>query len=345
MKKCIFVILCFCLPSLGYALDACRVESMCAHLQAVRDELHACCDESAVVSQQRCDCWGSLEVYGEYVWWKVFQDDLHYAISGVQNNVPSAGNLNRFDGQWESGFRVGASMILPCYAWRLGGEWLRLRSNASDHVVEGDLVLRATRGQPMNVDVIDQALASFDLKLDTVRLNVEMPLCQNACVVLTPIVGLRADFISEDFAITYVTPDATFDNRMQYWGVGPEVGLDLSWYVLPCFSFFGRPSVGTLYGSCGIHQEQFRAGANEDVNVRSRMDRLQPVFATTIGMQWEKLVCKCLHINLGLAWESNVWIDLNTTLLYFHQGIEGALTETEGNLYTSGITARAGLAF
>lgn len=355
MKKLVLIALSACLPFTLNAMDGQTAANVCAHLSAACQELAGCCEEDencVYLPIEKCCHWGSLTVYGEYLYWKVFQDDLHFAIDGVNPGNTAQGRIYQHNGEWESGFRVGASIFFPCSAWRLGGDWLRLRSHQEEVALDplAPLNLRATRGTPDGLDELDSASSEFQLDLDSYRVTLQVPLFTRTHVSLEPIVALRGDMIEEQFSIDYDgtgTAVGTYSNKINYWGVGPEVGLEMKWYLLPCFSLFGRSSIAGIYGPCEVEQIQFSTGTltSDDLNVKNRFDRLQPIYGATIGLQWEGIFFRCLFMTLRFAWETQVWEEFNTTYQFFNTTQEGAMIETEGDLYTTGITARLGLSF
>ena len=323
----------------------------CEHLSYACQELANACEEEynpLYLPIEKCCCWGTLNFYSEYLWWRVFQNGLHYAVTGVEDNVPAPGKLFAFNGDWDTGFCVGGEIVFPNNAWKVTLNWLRFRNKDNQAVIEDGLVLRATRGEPGGIDTLLAAMAQFQFKLDTLRLSLQTPLFTRAHVVIKPMVGIRTDWISENFGVVYEatgTNDGTFNNTFQYWGIGPEGGVEANWYLLPCFSVYGQTAIAGLYGKYNVHQEQFASGRGEDINVRINNDRLQTTLATIVGVQWEGCFFRNIFLALRLGWETHFWVNLNTTLLYTDARQEGSLVDTSDDLRTSGVTLRAAVAF
>ncbi len=329
----------------------CCLTDACAQLASACEELSGRYEENyntTYLPVEKCCYWGILNVYAEYLWWRVFQDGLHYAVSGVQNNPPAAGKLYALDGDWDSGFRVGAGVFFPCNAWRLNLDWLSLRNSETD-AISGQsigLTLRATRGHPGDIDIITSAVADMDFKLDSIRLMLDIPIFTRTHVSLNPSIGIRNDSIRETFNIVYVGGESgTFTNKIRYCGTGPEIGLNASWYLLPCFSVCGNLGVSGLYGSCAIQQMTADTDGDEDSNFCHRIDKFQSTLSAKLGVQWEGTFFRQIYLRLNLGWETNIWFNFDTLYSFTSTGEEGNLVNVANDLRTSGITFRATLSF
>lgn len=346
----LFLTICFIFQPLAYG-EPNRPQSgtarACKHLSIACKELEGLYDEcynSDYLPVEKICCWKMINFYAEYLWWRIFQDKLHYAITGVDSSLDAAGELFALEGTWDSGFRIGSEICFPFNGWKLFFDWTRFRNHDRDDVFDTGLTLRATRGTPDGIDVIDSAESDFRFKLDSFRLALQLPLFTRTHVAVQPIAGIRADRISEDFLIIYRDNEGIIDNTFQYWGIGPEVGLDTIWYLLPCFALYGRATVAGLYGNFDMHQEQFDSEGDE-VNVRSQFDRMQSTLSATLGVQWEGLCFRNILLSLKLGWETNIWFSLNSILSFSDAGTEGTLVNSSADLRTSGLTLRAKISF
>ncbi|MCH9627524.1 MAG: hypothetical protein S4CHLAM2_11650 [Chlamydiales bacterium] len=327
----------------------CSLTNACEQLACACEELSGRYEENyntTYLPMEKCCYWGVINFYAEYLWWKIHQEGLHYAVSGVQNNVPGEGRLFALEGDWDSGFRIGAGIFFPCNSWRLNLDWLSLRNEDMDAVQPSGLVLRATRGHPGDIDVITSAVADMTFKLDSIRLSLDIPIFTRTHVAITPSIGLRNDSIRETFEIVYTgTESGRFRNSIQYCGLGPQVGLNAAWYLLPCFAVCGDLGVAGLYGSCDIHQQTADNDTDEDSNFRYRPERLQSTFNSTLGVQWEGSFFRNIYLRLKLGWETNIWFNFNTLYSFTSIGEEGNLVNVANDLRTSGITFRGTLSF
>lgn len=318
------------------------------HIAAACEELENLYDghcQPVYLPKDKCCCWGKINFYAESLWWRIFQDGLHYAISGVDSDVSGEGKLFALDGEWDTGFRIGAGIFFPCNAWKLTFDWMRFRNEERDGVIEGALTLRATRGGPGGINTITTAEADLQFKLDSLRLTLQMPLFSRRHIVIKPLVRIRGDWITENFHILYDSIAGTIDNRLKYWGIGPEGGLEAVWYLLPCFGVYGQATVAGLYGHFDIHQTQFDDGSGEEVNTQNQLNKMQSSLSATLGVQWEGVFFNRVFLSLKAGWETNVWFNINSTLVFTDSSTEGSLVNTIADLRTSGLTLRATLAY
>lgn len=109
-----------------------------------------CCE---ICPEQFClDKSGKVEVYGDYLYWDVREDqlvysqDLHGGVQGIINafntgtGVPGLVEIDistkeaKFD--WKSGFRVGAGYTLNCANWDFQVFWTRLHGQTKSTITD-----------------------------------------------------------------------------------------------------------------------------------------------------------------------------------------------------------------
>ncbi len=325
-------------------------------LTSACEQLASACEELSGRYEEECNpiympvekmCyWGVLNFYGEYLWWKVHQEGLHFAVTGVLNNTVE-GKLFALNGEWSSGFRVGAGIFFPINTWRINLDWLQMHTSEERGVVNpgGALPLRTTR-LIGDTDTITSAIADWRFKLDSIRLTLEVPLFMRTHVSIIPSIGVRNDYIRETFRADYSGAEPGFyETRTQYNGLGPEIAVNASWYLLPCFSIFGNLRTSGMYGSLETHQIVFDTDTNEDVAFRYDFDRLQTTLGSTVGVQWEGSFFRNIFLRLSLGWETNIWFNFNTLYQTISTVSEGTLVNISDNLSTSGVTFRGTLSF
>lgn len=344
-----FLMICFVNHNTAHSQCSDTIASACQHIAAACEELAGICEEDcndSYIPLEGRFCWGDISFYAEYIWWHIYQQQLHFAVTGVQNVPPCEGELFALNGDWGSGFRIGAGIIFPFNSWKLTLDWLCLRNEEEKGVSAGSgLILRATRGLPMGVDSVAAAFATFDFKLDMIQLLVQVPLFTRLHLALKPLAGIRADRISEDFGIVYTSTNAIFNNQLSWWGIGPEAGLETAWYFFPTFALFGKATVAGLYGNYEIHQIGMDSTGNEDVNIGNRFDNFLSTFSAILGVQWDGVFFRDIYISLKLGWETNVWFNLNSVYTFTDPTIEGSLVDSRGDLRTNGLTFYGSIAF
>jgi len=288
--------------------------------------------------------------YGEYLYWLAEQESLHFAIDGIQEE--GMGQLYAIEGTWDSGFRVGAGIVLPCQCQELTFDWTRFRTGDSEFVLEDGLDLFPTRGNPGGPGNIIDASAEWQLEIDSLRLRWAIPLSVHSCLLLQPYLAVRSDLIHQHFHVHYEVGGAN-DNciniNSRFWGVGPEIGFESRWFLYKrCFSLFADASYSLLRGCQDLQELHDRiTSSNNDVHVEYSILKLQSVVSLQLGLRWQGCInIRCqLPISVQAGWESNIWFDQSGMLAFTDRARDGSVVFPNSSLKTSGLTLRASIAY
>ncbi len=292
---------------------------------------------------------GQLYAWGEFLLWRYHQDGLHFAVTGVE--TANRGKLYALDGDWESGFRVGVGYHFPCSYWDLSLSWLYFTMDDSQLATPSPgLTLWATRSLPSGPDDLLAASAQWHGRINSIALELAVPFYTRTCFALRPTVGVRGDWITQSFDIFYSgigAPTTTFiTNKTHMWGIGPEGGVRGDWYATNCFSFFGEGSFAYLFGRLQQHQVTNVVGsAAASNNVDNDFLDTTPVFNFKAGVEYSGWTINRFYIDLSLAWENMIWVDVARDFQYVDATLEGNLVQNDYNLTTSGVTFRARIGF
>lgn len=220
---------------------------------------------------------------------------------------------------------------------------------------------------------ITYASNDFKLAMNIIDWEVGRSFFVSPKLVLRPHMGLKAYwghqysnwsnlFSSEEgflYPIDFAVLDAgevllTSYNRQGTWGLGARCGLDMSWMMTKCFSFFTECSLTTLWQYTRTTRADVYDGAVgtianptevlfsnwTDLNYHQRLHMVNPVVETQIGMRIDYMFSDDEYrFRLQAGWESQVWFNQNTFLNEF-----GA-NHAYGDLMLQGLTVNVRLDF
>lgn len=150
------------------------------------------------------------------------------------------------DFKWNAGFRIGADVTWNCFDVEL--DWTHFNGHAKFH--EG-----TQHGH-------------WNIKYDTVDLTFGHHFRLASCFDVKPFIGVRGIqvhqkltshletlFISPLIGNNTILTDK--HDREDFWGVGPQIGLDANWLIGCNFSLYGSFAVVSYYGdvkggSCNV---------------------------------------------------------------------------------------------
>ena len=95
--------------------------------------------------------WADPYITAEFIWWKVWEDNLDFAYTGVlapgASTSPGKGHIYHPSFKFEPGFKVGAGLKFRHDGWDVYGNYTWLRVEAKKHVEARDSSLLFSRYQ------------------------------------------------------------------------------------------------------------------------------------------------------------------------------------------------------
>lgn len=278
-------------PSYGYCEQPCAPEP--------------CCSDSC----------GSFFLEADVLYLRAFEGGLFDACDQTETTDSTVNGLvvSRLEGKsnssnfrWNWGFRVGAGYEFANSCSGVGVYWTHFNSHK-----HGDHNEKNNRQWKIDFDAVD-ILWGYRSHL-------------SSCVVLTPYVGvkyaninqrLHTNFVS---TATNITDPAVVHTRSrgfvkeEFWGVGPEIGIEGDFGIGGGLSLYGNIALSTLYGRFHVesdHIDRFSTGKNID-HLRQNIDAYQTVLDTRLGIRWTTCFCsdKIFAVQLGL--EQHRYFDHN----------------------------------
>lgn len=279
-------------------------------------------------------------IEADFLYWQARQENIN-AVSGSSftlRNELGGGvvietgtqrqNFKRLDYDWKPGFRIGAGFDFSQCGFQVATYWTHFNGHGSGHGKTGDATSSARWN--LDYDVIDFILSGPEF-------------CCTPCLTWQPFVGVRGAINYEKFHFrgqfidVTVTPtvDSTFTNnrilrghdRVDYKGIGPEIGINADWYIGKGFSIYGKMMGALLFSQSKGRLSQFTQVSSIDVaggivdfsdtatadsvdSFNSRFCQIVAEFG--LGIEWCYPICVCNYqsdLNLRLGWEHSQWFD------------------------------------
>jgi hypothetical protein len=268
-------------------------------------------------------------IFGEWLYFKATEDSLKYAQTTPQNPTftpISKPVYQNFD--YSSGTRLGIGFQFAGSNAELGAEWMwyapeveTTRTNSSDYSILAVLSLPA-----YGIDQNSQANemnGKWMLKMNSIDLNLKMPIHFVKWLVFTPYGGVKAGFVDQNIRVRYggfelFQPSANtpqiIRGQNNMWGVGPLIGLDLR-FLIPCHLdiFF----TGSIAGLCGefdlvaTYKDFLNAPSEAKLKVEEHQFRVSMIDQLRAGFEIKWPIRKrskdVAELSVSAGWEVQVW--------------------------------------
>ncbi len=238
----------------------------------------------------------------EVIYWQVIQDHLLTSIKANGINTSGLSSLTwvnqRFD--YDPGVRVSIGGFLPYDEWDLSLSYTFLKTSSSQHsknpnpefymVLSGHMQSRAQEVK----SIWDMLFQSLDIMLGR-------PFKMTESLMIKPQLGLKGTYPNQKWHVTYIRPSVAqneliFANqRIQnfFWGLGPNLGLDVSWQLPKKWAVKLKPS-WSLICSKVFSSVEYSDVVNTDPQVQSD--------ATVNGSQQVVVIVPQMELWMGAEW-------------------------------------------
>lgn len=278
----------------------------------------------------------NFNLRGELLYWRSELCGLESAfgsttISTTVNGAFITTTVNESDVEpdfrWNPGFRIGADLSFNCLI--LEADWTHFNGGAKFND--------------------STQFGRWKIDYDTIDLTLGRRFCAAPCFYFKPFIGVRALKINQSLQShletlfvslignNIVTSD--LDDREEFWGIGPQIGIEANWYLGNNFSIYGSFAAIAYYGEV--------KGTNFDTNIftstisvaNGRRKHCFNTMATdgTIGIRWDRSWCfSCYQVNLMMK----LGLEQNRIYDFSNLGADGTLS-LDGGTFAVG----AGICF
>lgn len=270
----------------------------------------------------------SYSISGEYLYWKTNVGDTDFVVANVNPSFAiegakeQIGNVKKAKFDWQSGFRLGAQIVLPFDLTGIGATYTCFSPDGTNkyHLDGGHLI--STNVEHTGLSDINIAKSEINLSMQLADLFLSKKFIPSSHTFLTFYSGPAFAYLNQvwDFSFTPLSFETgTFNPLSQSWrfiGGGIRTGLDFEWFFGAGFSVLTQGSVGLIYG---IYKNQFRNNlvqVEQDqnqphANAKYKDNRLVDHIQLAFGPKWGMFFNNNLGLNLQLLYELNMWFNLH----------------------------------
>jgi hypothetical protein len=279
-------------------------------------------------------------ITADFIWWKAVQEGTEYAFTGVKvgDNLPafqsaSKGKVKSVGDDWAPGFKVGLGLNLSHDGWDLYSQYTWLRPSNSNSLSSDNGVIANTfaLGGDGPFVFANSAKANWDLHFNVIDLELGRNFYVSQFLTMRPFIGLKgtwqdtdlkAYFVGSSFELegnpnVPVSGPYVMHQHYDVWGVGVRGGLNVSWYMSKCWSFYGDFAWTTLWTN---YHDLIRHDNLEDTATATstrvvNLDNDNHYTAKYIGelelgLRWEIwFYDDNYHFAVQAGWEQQVWLN------------------------------------
>jgi hypothetical protein len=290
--------------------------------------------------------------FGEFLYWKVHEDGLAWAVSQTDNfNLSASPTTAEPRWHWKPGFRIGLGHLFERDGWDLSLAYTRYRSHAKS-------AKTFIADPPIAFSLFDANSsaggdAKWSLNYDTLDLALKKPFYIGAKVILNPALALFGAWTSEKYSIDNIlsgTPPLAsnhMSNKQRLSCVGPKTGLASIWHLTNGWSIFGEGSMAFLWSDYHISRHDTNndgvGGIIVNANLKNEFETIRLVPSYTIGMKWD-IPIRNSRVYFTAAWEQQVWLQHNQLFL-LNEWNDNTIVFNNTNLSFYGLTLSGGVQF
>jgi Legionella pneumophila major outer membrane protein precursor len=266
-------------------------------------------------------CGGDLFISGDFLYWRAFESGLDICVPRhVSDTIEDDIVISRFNGKgrnphfkWDPGFRVGAGFEFGSNNWDIGAFWTHFHSHAHSSNDEDELHWK------INFDVID-IVAGYNCDL-------------GSCFSLRPFLGIRGARIDQklhvkEFPLSSDDDPITIarNNKEDFRGIGPLLGLEFDWDIGCGFSFYTNASISWLYGNFDVKffESDITEGFSDFFRVKKHPNANLAAADAALGVRWRTCICENMQLVLQLGLEHHRYFDYNRFGNYGDLSFDGA---------------------
>lgn len=282
----------------------------------------SCCDTQS-------DC---VNVYGELLYWRPSLGGLesafgNTAITTSLNGTVITTAITESDVNphfnWNTGYRIGTDVTFGCLD--VAVDWTHFKGGAKFHE--------------------DTQYGHWDIRYDVVDLTAGRSFGVGSCFTLTPFIGVRFAQIHQtlnshlETVITTLVGVTTLPtvkhDKENFWGVGPEIGIEADWDIGCDFSIYGSIDLVTYYGR--VKNRNFESSSFPTTlslaHGKIRHDFLSAATDIALGVRWDKnFCCSCYNMNFMLK----AGVEQHRIYDFSNLGSDGTLS-LDGAVFAAGI--------
>lgn len=261
---------------------------------------------------------------GDMLWWHANEGGNDYAT--VYSTPPSSANSKSTDRKlkfkWDFGFRAGIGTTFNHDRWDLylNFTWFQTENSAASSLHGGAGLIPLLGAPPLGPNEVtlgSQAKIHWRLHFYTLDLDLGRHYFVSPRLAFHPFVGLKSAWINQNqnTKSKYFLDQLHLKTKTEndFWGIGPQLGMEGKWFLGSCFNLFGSVAGSLLWGDFDVHQKQRDTLLNEETyRLSLDMHSVVPMTQMQIGIGYETNLChNRYHIAINTRYEHQYWWNQN----------------------------------
>jgi len=274
----------------------------------------------------RCPNRNGANLQVDFLWWRADEENLGFATiteAFIQNVQTDLSSIERFDFDWDPGFRATIGWNTCHDEWDLVADWTWYKNHTQNAINASvnDLIGINATWLVDSAEGIAETSASWRFLENLGTLKLRKVLSISPCFQLRFLSGIEGGFLNRRFQVNYgqsfiFEPDApgVTKAKSNYWGLGPLFGLENQWKLGYGFHILGNFIGSLLYGK--VYENRVRVvqevnGGMIEIQTGNILDegymKLLPHIRLILGIGFEKCTCRDLLFSLNCGWEANLF--------------------------------------
>jgi len=265
-------------------------------------------------------------IFIDVLLWKAKIAGTSFATTNNQFSVtePIHGYCKDNHMHWDFGLKLGLSKKLNYDTWGLSGEFTYFTTtggaSAKGGVENAIIPLKGPFAHPVQ-------LASSQVKLKFY--NIDLHLSRNYFIsrtlALQPFLGVKNTWNTFTQKVFYSKGPSLLNNtaatkdKNGMWGIGPEVGLDTTWYVGKGCHVNGLCTASILYSYFNVKQHSYTTPSEAfNVFLSDKHHQFVPNMQCALGLGWSRFLNdKKNYLSFDINYETQYYWQMNQTLFLY----------------------------
>ncbi|MCH9612057.1 MAG: hypothetical protein S4CHLAM102_05400 [Chlamydiia bacterium] len=237
------------------------------------------------------------------------------------------------------GFKVDAGWVSCHDGWDVFGQYMWFQSNQRRHTVESNEMVALFNPEPQTsyMTFVDSVEGRWFITSNTVDVGVGRKYWNSPYLSMRPHLGLKGAWQLQKLKVQYLHTNSTIESNIKmwqnFWGVGPQFGLQGTFYWTNVYSAYGNFSLSALWSR--FHNEyknQTRAAnSNDEFTWNGLTDsefyNVSPVMSIALGLRYDTWSTnRDYHFLVQGGWELQEWWSQNNFNTIYNNGVQGDLS-------------------
>ena len=284
-------------------------------------------------------------ITGDVLYWKPFVGGTEFAFTdtGTSISYPVKGRTKDMSWSWNGGLRAGIGYNFCFDSWDLYANYTHIDFGDSKSVSGscGASIVVPLRGGlcPPGADggifTATRAKSFFNFDFDSIDIQLGRNYFVSAKLSTRPFFGAKTAWIDLEQKTRFCggnpANDTTFcgnptsalgpntykiRENSDFWGLGPELGVNTKWFLAKGFSFFFDTTGALLYGYFDVdHKESHSLVGDRKIKLSGNVHKMVPTVQMTGGVAYDLFFDDDkMHIGFSFGYDGQYWWRANQML-------------------------------